>query len=169
MSVVATTTTLQIFSLTFFWSLPSNLHTSFPFFVNFTSFSVFLAQRHPIDHRLIHSPHRLFTWTWSSYRLSSFPMKIAHFWRVTNLPSRNCTILFGILLGSNIAQFFQSTLPARIAQFSPAGLLTPAFGKSGQQSAALPKNCANPLGSQHSSQLEIRIPSSSHAVSCMFN
>ena len=88
-SVVVTTTTLQNFALALFWSLPSNLHNSLPCFIKLTSFNVFLAQTHPVGHSLIHSPNWLFTRTWSNCRLSRFPLKIAHFWRETNLPSRN--------------------------------------------------------------------------------
>ena len=41
-SIVAATTTLKNFALASFWSLPSNLHSNFPCFVKFTSFSFFL-------------------------------------------------------------------------------------------------------------------------------
>jgi len=125
--VVVATTTLQNFALASFWSFPSKLHSSSPCFIKFTSFSVFLAQRKLVDHNLIHSPHRLFTWTWSSCKLSSFPKKIVLFLRETNLISKNCAILFGSMLGFRIAQSFQSTLLAGIVKFSQVGLLSPEF------------------------------------------
>lgn len=44
----------------------------------YTSFIVFLAQRNPVNHNLMHSSHRLITWTWSSYRLSISPKKLCN-------------------------------------------------------------------------------------------
>lgn len=93
-NVVAATFTLQNFSLSF-WSLPTNLHRSMSFFVKYISSSDFLVERQPVDQTLIHSPHRLFIWTWSNNRLSSsfnnfhksgeqlaFPPEIAQSWLV---------------------------------------------------------------------------------------
>ena len=87
--------------------------------VKSSSFSVFLAQRQPVDHSLIFSLHRLLTGTWSSCRLSNFPLTIAHFWRETSLPSKKCTILSNILLGFRIAQSFQPTLPTGFVKIFP--------------------------------------------------
>ena len=52
------------------------------------------------------------------------PQDIVQFWRGTNLPSRNCSILSSNLLGSRIAQICLSLFIGKIAQFLPAGLLS---------------------------------------------
>jgi len=70
-SIVAATTTLQIFSLASFWNLPTNLHNNMFCFVKYTSSSDFMVEKQIVDQTLMHSPHRLFIQTWFSSRLSS--------------------------------------------------------------------------------------------------
>ena len=110
----------QQFCLSLFWSLPTNLTQHFVFLRQVLKLQCFPRTKEACRSQLIHSPHRLLTLTWSSYRLRSFPLKILHLWRATNLPSRNCEILSDILLGSRIAQSCQPTLPVGFAQIFPA-------------------------------------------------
>jgi len=98
------------FFLSLFWSLPTNLTQQFVLLRQVFKLQCFPHTKATCRSKLIHSPHRLLTRTWSSYRLSSFPLKIAHLWRASNLPSKNCAILSDSLLGSRIAQSCQPTL-----------------------------------------------------------
>ena len=50
LSVVVTTTTLKNFSLAYFGASLPTLHNTLSCFVKYSSFSVFLAQRKPVDH-----------------------------------------------------------------------------------------------------------------------
>ena len=111
-SLVAATTTLQNFALACFGASLPSFHNTLFCFVKYSSFMSFPRTKAACQSQLIHSPHRLFTQTWSSCRLSSFPFKIVHFWRATSLASKNCAILSGSLLGSRITQSCLPTLPA---------------------------------------------------------
>ena len=101
---VAATTTLQNFALVCFGASLPTLHKTLSCFIKYSSFKCFPRTKATCQSQLIHSPHRLLTQTWSNYRLSSFTLKIVHFWRATNLPYRNCTILSNSLLSSRIVQ-----------------------------------------------------------------
>ena len=105
------------FCLSLFWSLPTNLTQHFVLLRQVLKLQCFPRTKTAHQSQSIHSPHRLFTGTWSNCSLSNFPFKIAHFWRVASLPSRNCAIIFGSSLDSRIAQSYQLTLPTGFAQF----------------------------------------------------
>lgn len=77
--------------------------------IKYTSFSGFLADFQPVQDSLLHRTHRLFLWTWSSFRLSNFVKKLQN--------SR------GEL--AKIAQFYLPSFTRKNVQSIPAGLLSP--------------------------------------------
>jgi hypothetical protein len=144
-SVVAATTTLQNFSLASFWSLPTNLSQHHVLLRQVHKLQCFSCRKAACRIKLDAFPSQVVHPDLVQLQAEQLPQEIAQFWRGTSLPSRNCAILSGSLLGSRIAQSASQLHQKKIAQFSPAGLLSPELHNSGQQSAALPRNCTNLL------------------------
>jgi len=76
--VEAATTTLQNFALALFRSLLTNLSQHLVLLRQVHKLQYFLAQRQPFDQILMHSHHRLITWTWSSCRVRSSCKKLCN-------------------------------------------------------------------------------------------
>ena len=129
------------------------------YLVKYTSFNDLLTDFQPVHQSLLHPPHMLFLWTWSSCRLSrslkklhnfggevTFPQEITQFWRGISLPSRNCAILSGSLLGSKIAQICLSLFTGKIAQFLRAWLLSLEIAQFWAAVSYSTKKLRNPSG-----------------------
>ena len=70
-SIVSATTTLKIFALALFWSLPTNHPSSMYYIVKYIGFIGFSIACQPVNVSFLHSPHRLPLRTWASFCLSS--------------------------------------------------------------------------------------------------